>query len=141
MEKVMTTRYIALVDGKAGAYGVSFPDADGCTAMGKTLDEALVNAARSLAEWATHAKIAGLEVPSARSAEELRSDDEVAELLADGAAFAVIPLVMERGMSVRANLSMDAGLLAAIDDAAEAAGVTRSAFLSDAAKVKLQQTF
>ena len=31
-------RYIALIDGKKGAYGVTFPDVDGCTAMGATID-------------------------------------------------------------------------------------------------------
>jgi predicted RNase H-like HicB family nuclease len=35
-----TTRYAALIDGKRGAYGVTFPDLPGCTAMGRTLDEA-----------------------------------------------------------------------------------------------------
>ena len=37
-------RYIALIDGKPGAYGVVFPDAPGCAAMGKTIDEALAHA-------------------------------------------------------------------------------------------------
>src|SRR5262245_20402806 len=39
-------KYVALVDGKAGAYGVAFPDAPGCAAMGKTMDEAIANAVR-----------------------------------------------------------------------------------------------
>src|SRR5258705_8927480 len=34
-----TTRYVALIDGKPGAYGVIFPDLPGCTAMGKTIDK------------------------------------------------------------------------------------------------------
>jgi len=37
-------RYPAVIDGKKGAYGVTFPDLPGIVAMGKTLDEALVNA-------------------------------------------------------------------------------------------------
>lgn len=131
------TRYIALVDGKAGAYGVTFPDAPGCTAMGKTVDEALKKAVVSLAEWVSHSEAEGDGRPEARTAEVLRDDPEVAEMLANGAAFAVVPLVLESGRPVRANLSIDAGLLAAIDDAAEAAGLTRSAFLASAARDKI----
>jgi len=35
-------RYTALIDGEAGAYGVSFPDLPGCVAMGRTVDEAVL---------------------------------------------------------------------------------------------------
>ena len=133
----MTTRYIALVDGEAQAYGVAFPDAPGCTAMGTTMDGALADAVRALAEWVEHAKANHLDVPRVRSAEELRSDPDVMEQLADGAALAVVPLVMESGTPVRANLSLDAGLLAAIDEAALAAGLTRSAFLASAARDRI----
>ena len=45
-------RYVALVDGEAGAHGVVFPDLPGCAAMGKTLDEAVANAADALRGWA-----------------------------------------------------------------------------------------
>ena len=41
---------------------------------------------------------------------------------------------MEAGRAVKANLSLDAGPLAAIDEAAEARGLTRSALLSSAAR-------
>ena len=44
-------RYIALIDGEAGAYGVAFPDCPGCTAMGETVDEALSQGAEALREW------------------------------------------------------------------------------------------
>ena len=39
------TSFTALIDGKTDAYGVYFPDLPGCTAMGATLEEAVVNAA------------------------------------------------------------------------------------------------
>ena len=44
--------------------------------------------------------------------------------LADLLSNAQEPLVMETGRAVKANLSLDAGLLAAIDEAAEARGLT-----------------
>jgi len=36
---------------------------------------------------------------------------------------AIVPLINEAGRAVKANLSLDAGLLAAIDDAAAARGI------------------
>jgi len=36
-------RYVALVDGKKGAYGVVVPDLPGCTSAGKTIDAAYHN--------------------------------------------------------------------------------------------------
>lgn len=126
------SHFVALVDGEAGAFGVVFPDAPGCAAMGATPEEALKNAALALAEWV------GQDVPpKSRSLEELRADEEVREQLAEGSMIAIVPLVRESGRSVRANLSIDAGLLEAIDAAAERAGLTRSAFLSSAAREKI----
>lgn len=45
-------RYPALIDGKKGAYGVAFLDLPGIVAMGKTVDEALVNAEEALRDYA-----------------------------------------------------------------------------------------
>ena len=44
---------------------------------------------------------------------------------------------MNTGRAVRINLSLDAGTLAAIDEAANARGLTRSAFLASAAREKI----
>jgi predicted RNase H-like HicB family nuclease len=44
-------RYIALIDGASGAYGVVFPDLPGCTAMADTLDRAMTAAAAALGDW------------------------------------------------------------------------------------------
>ena len=77
-------------------------------------------------------------LPGPRSREVIRKDPDVARDLADGAALVIVPLVMETGRPVKANLSLDAGLLAAIDEAAAARGLTRSAFLSSAARDKIR---
>ena len=45
------TRFPVIVDGEFGAYGVVIPDVPGCYAMGKTVDEALEDAADGLAEF------------------------------------------------------------------------------------------
>jgi hypothetical protein len=54
-----------------------------------------------------------------------------------GETAVLIPLLLDSGRAVRANLSLDAGLLEAIDEAARARGLTRSAFIASAAREKI----
>jgi predicted RNase H-like HicB family nuclease len=131
------TRYIALIDGKAGAYGVVFPDLPGCTAMGKTVDAALANAAEALRDWVEVTEEGGGKVPAARPLEALRRDSEVKQALAEGAGLAAVPLVRETGKPVKANLSLDSGILAAMDEEAQRRKLTRSAFVELMARTML----
>jgi len=128
-------RYIALIDGKPGAYGVVVPDLPGCTSGGKTIDVALRNAVEAVRLWAEDARADGEALPRPRSIEQIRR--EVAPALAEGAALVVVPLLLDAGRPAKANLSVDAGLLEAIDEAAEAHGLTRSAFIASAAREKI----
>ena len=130
-------RYIALIDGKAGAYGVVFPDLPGCTAMGKTMDDALANAAEALRDWVEVTEESGAKVPRPRALEALRRDPEVKSALASGAGIATVPLVLETGKPVKANLSIDSGVLAAIDEEAERRNLTRSSFVELLARAML----
>ena len=132
------TRYVALVDGKPGAYGVTVPDLPGCTSAAATTDEALRRATEAVQLWAEDALADGETLPEARTAEALRADPEVAAALAEGAALAIVPLILDAGRPAKANLSLDAGLLAEIDEAAAARGLTRSAFLASAAREKIE---
>jgi len=84
-------RYVALVDGEVGAYGVTVPDLPGCTSAGRTTDEALRNAIEAVRLWAADAIADGEELPTARSAEVLRADAEVAAAIAEGATPAILP--------------------------------------------------
>jgi predicted RNase H-like HicB family nuclease len=122
-------RYFVMIDGKIGAYGVVFPDLPGCAAMGKTIDGALANAAEALRDWVEATEEGGEVVPAPRALEDLRRDPDVAEALAAGASLAVVPLVRETGKPVKANLSIDAGVLAAIDEEATRRKLTRSALV------------
>jgi predicted RNase H-like HicB family nuclease len=131
------TRYVVVVDGKPGAYGMYVPDMPGCTSMGDTIADLLSNAQEALQLWAEDAVNSGESLPKPRSIDAIRKDPEVARDLAEGGVLAVVPLVMEAGRPVKANLSLDAGLLAAIDEAAAARGLTRSAFLASAAREKI----
>jgi predicted RNase H-like HicB family nuclease len=103
-------RYFVLIDGKAGGYGATFPDLPGCTAIGKTIDGAMANAAEVLRDWVEVAEETGEAVPAPRPLEKLRRDPEVAEALVNGASRAAVPLVRQAGKSVKANLSLDSGV-------------------------------
>src|SRR5262249_20308169 len=52
-------RYVALLDGKAGAYGVVVPDLPGCTSAGKTADAAYRNTIEAVRLWIEDAPEAG----------------------------------------------------------------------------------
>ncbi|MFY9643403.1 MAG: type II toxin-antitoxin system HicB family antitoxin [Rhodomicrobium sp.] len=133
------TRYAVVIDGKPGAFGLWVPDMPGCTSMGETVDDLLRNAQEALRMWAEDALADGETLPPPRGFEVIAKEPGVAEALKEGAALAIVPLLIETGRTVKANLSLDGWLLAAIDDAAEARGLTRSAFLSTAAREKIAQ--
>ncbi|HLJ72492.1 MAG TPA: type II toxin-antitoxin system HicB family antitoxin [Roseiarcus sp.] len=132
-------RYFVLIDGEAGDYGVAFPDLPGCVAMGDTVEGALANAADALRDWIDLTEENGDSVPPPRPLEALRTDGEVARALSDGASLAAVPLVRETGKSIKANLSLDAGLLAAIDEEAQRRKLTRSAFIELMARRMLSE--
>jgi predicted RNase H-like HicB family nuclease len=130
------TRFFALLDGAPGAFGVSFPDCPGCTAMGKDENEAYANAIDALSEWIHDMQTEG-EAPKPSRMEDLRRDPDVVATLAEGGVFLAVPLVIESGRPVKANISLDRGLLDAIDAAAKRSGLTRSSFLASAAREKI----
>ena len=131
-------RYVAIVDGSPGAYGVVVPDLPNCTSGGATIDEALRNAVEAVTLWVEDARADGEKIPKPRPAEKLRSDPDVATAIADGGVLAYVPLVLNAARPLKANLSLDAGLLSAIDEAAQRQGLTRSAFLASAAREKIE---
>lgn len=120
------TRYVALVDGEAGAYGVVFPDLPGCTAMGATIEVALFNAGAALRDFVELSEADGDVVAAPRPLEDVRRDPEVVTELGRGSSLASVPLVRPTGRPIKANLSLDAGVLAAIDAEAARRKLTRS---------------
>lgn len=72
------TRFIEIIDGKDGAYGVVFPDLPGCTSAGATADEAARNAVEAVTLWAEDAIARGEDLPRprARSLAEITVDDD-----------------------------------------------------------------
>jgi hypothetical protein len=105
--------------------------------MGATGEEALSNAQEALREWTEARRAGGFGVPAQRELGELLTDPEVKEALAEGATLARILLVEDIGRPVKANLSLDSGVLAAIDSTAQRLGITRSAMVEKLAKDRL----
>lgn len=128
------SRYVAIVDGEPGAFGVVVPDLPGCTSAGDTIEAALLNAVEAVRLWVEDAEADGETIPQPQSVETLRRDPAIAEDIASGAVLSFVPLLRDSGRATRVNLSLDAGMLDAIDAEAKRRGLTRSAFLASAAR-------
>jgi predicted RNase H-like HicB family nuclease len=131
---MMETPYIAVAEKDAGsAFGIWFPDVEGCFSAGETLAEASANAAAALRQHTEAVEDAGRTVPPARTLDELLSDADVRAAAAAGAVLIAVPLSDAEGI----NVSLDKTLVDQIDAAAAARGLTRSAFLAQAAREKI----
>ncbi len=125
--------YIGVVhqDGDS-AYGVHFPDVPGCFSAADELNDLLSKASEALS---LHLEDETL--PETRPLDAVRTDDDVAKDLAEGAFLLAVPFIRLSGRSTRANITMDAGLLAAVDQTAKERGLTRSSFLADLARSEI----
>lgn len=130
--------YVAVIEKEPdSAFGVWFPDVEGCFSAGDTLDEAVANAAAALRQHVEAVESAGRHISPARSVDEVRRDEDVAAAIEGGAVLFVVPLLADAGRTVRINISLDKALVDQIDSAADARGLTRSAFLAQAAREKI----
>lgn len=130
-------RYIAFIHKDAASdFGVSFPDVPGCFSAGETLEEAAQNAATALSEHIRWLEREGDAVPVPRTLDAITSDAALTEDI-QGAVFVAVPLVRDLGSTTRINVSLDLGLLEAIDGEARSRGQTRSAFIASAVRKEL----
>lgn len=109
------------------AWGISFPDVPGCFSAADDLDDLVAAAAEALALW-----FEDQPAVEPRGLEAIRT--AAAADLAEGAMLLAVPLISNTGRPVRVNLSLDRGMLDAIDAAAAARSLTRSAFIATAAR-------
>lgn len=124
--------YFALVHkDEHSAYGVTFPDLPGCFSAADDLADVLPNACEALELWFEDAADV---VPRDLQAVSSSAADE----LAAGAFLLAVPRMTTAGKSVRVNLSLDRGMLEAIDSAAAARKLTRSAFIAEAARNEIR---
>ena len=130
-------RYAAFIHKEPDScYGVSFPDFPGCISAGDTLDDSIANAAEALQGHVALMESDGESIPAPTPVESIMSDPQWAEERVD-AVIAAVPLIRDRGSTARINVSLDLGLLEAIDAEAKARKQTRSAFLASAARREL----
>lgn len=117
------------------AFGLSFPDLPSVFSAADAEDDIVVNAIEALRLWAEDE---ALPVPS--TLQDILERQDVRDALADGGFLVRIPLIGDDGRTVRANITLDAGMLKAIDDAASRRGISRSAFLASCARREIEQT-
>ena len=109
------------------AFGIEFPDLPGCFSAADEIEDVLPNACEALELWFEDAdEVAPMPLDDMRAA--------IAAELADGGFIIAVPYIRQTGRQVRANISLDRGMLDAIDKAAAERHLTRSAFLADAAR-------
>jgi hypothetical protein len=94
--------------------------------MGDTVDEAIENAGEALRDWMDAYTEDGAEPPEPRRMSDLIFDPKYRDAVAAGAQWASVALVRATGKPSRANLTLDEGILRAIDSAAQQRGITRS---------------
>ena len=134
----MSTHYVAVIEKDTdSAFGVWFPDVEGCFSAGETLEEAVANAAAALRQHVEALESAGQPLWKARAVDAVLRDRDVKASLKTGAVLFAVPLLADAGRTVRINISLDKALVDQIDDAASARGLTRSAFIAQAAREKI----
>jgi predicted RNase H-like HicB family nuclease len=109
-------------------YGVSFPDFPGCITAGRTLEEARRMAAEALALHVEGLLEDGETLPEPSTLDSLVRDPA----LKDAVAF-LVPLEDNAGKAVRINITARQKQIEEIDRRAQAAGLSRSAYIVQAA--------
>ncbi len=130
-------RFVAFIHtDDTGGHGISFPDFPGCISDGATVEEALIRGEAALAFHVEGLRDDGIALPQPSAVDAVLSDPDLADWRA-GAQIAHVALIVDRGSPKRVNVSLDPGLLDAIDTEARRRGMTRSAFLSSAARAEI----
>ena len=124
--------FYAVVNKEEGsAYGVHFPDVPGCFSASDTEEELLSNACDALL---CHLK--DEDVPVASDLDQVR--ELAAEDLAEGGFILAVPYIESDSTVQRVNLSLESGVLKAIDATAKARNMTRSAFVAHSTRNEIE---
>jgi len=122
-----TALYIALASDQGGTYRAAFPDVPECTVEADSLSALLARAREALAGCLRRRGDAGEAWPDPTPLEQLPRGDSI-PLLVD------VP-VDDR--PVRVNISLSERLLERLDAAAEASAMTRSGFIAQSVRARL----
>lgn len=130
----MLLYYTAVIHKEADSdYGVSFPDFPGCISAGENQSEALV-----MAKEALTLQIEGM-IEDKDTIPDPTSVDDIQSAISEDADVAFVTLVEAAlpGPAKRVNITIEEATLDEIDTAAASMGLSRSAFLTNAARDKL----
>ena len=111
-------------------YGVDFPDFPGCVTAGGTVEETLALAEEVLEFHVEGMLEHGEDIPEPTPLDQVDVDDGIPFL---------VPLVLKR-KAKRINITVNEGTLEQIDEYAKANGLSRSAFLVEAARGAIGKT-
>jgi len=130
--------YLGVVEKEAdSAFGMWFPDMPGCFPAADDFNDLPRIAAETLRQHVEALESNGRPVPAPRPVAEVMTDKDVRRSVRNGATTMLVPLLADPGRTVRVNVTVERGLLEQIDEAAETRGLTRSAFLAQAAREKI----
>ena len=134
----MTLRfYPACIERAETGFSVFFPDLPGCISAGDTVAMAAVNAAEALGLHLDGRAEDGTP-PPAPSPIDAPLPDWLSDAAPDVVARVLIPAELP-GRAVRANITLDEGLLSRLDVAATAEGVSRSGYIAAAVRERLRR--
>lgn len=119
--------YPAIIEHAETGFSVFFPDLPGCVSAGGTMQQAALNAEEALAGHLLVATEYGDEIAEPTPLDQLEADPDIRE------AARILVRAERPGKSVRLNITLDEGLVAAIDRVAK----NRSGFLAEAARHEL----
>ncbi|HEX6661445.1 MAG TPA: type II toxin-antitoxin system HicB family antitoxin [Sphingomicrobium sp.] len=125
--RMASVAYTAIVERGTHGFGVFFPDVPGCVSAGRTEQEVFSNAEEALSGHLAEMIRGGESLPP--RTDEFQPDPEIDEYCR------LLVRVELPGKAVRLNITMDEGLVAAIDRVTN----NRSGFLADAARRALSQ--
>jgi predicted RNase H-like HicB family nuclease len=114
------------------AFGLTFPDLPGCFAAADVWEEIPAKAAEAMDLF-----FEDMPDVAARPLGEVRRMAQVQAAVREGAVLLVVPYIHPEGAQVRANISLDRGLLRAIDETARGRRMSRSAFLASLARKEI----
>lgn len=113
------------------AYGVTFPDLPGCFSAADDDGEIIANAAEALDLYFEDAD--EVEPSSLQTIFDLTLKEDVGSVR----SVIAVPYIKSTRKSVRANISLDSGLLEALDATAAKRKLTRSAFIAEAVQKEI----
>jgi predicted RNase H-like HicB family nuclease len=114
------------------AFGLTFPDLPGCFGAADDWNAIPAAATEALDLWFE-------DMPDVEpsSLDTLRQSDAVKEEIAAGGVLLPVPYIPADTAVERVNVTIERGLLRAIDETARKRGMTRSSFLASAARHEL----